>query len=365
MSNTRKYTPEVLNFLKDNYISQGAKFCADYLGPEFTEQSLHNACSRYGIKSRTTSVVNMNFCLQDFTNMSNPIIAYFLGLLWADGVVNFSFASLSNVIDDGKCFYETIKSVGRFVTYLHIPKNGIDKPQFIIKMGHTVIASYLMSMDYGIKSQTTPTKILSTIPDDLKNYFWLGVFDGDGNCYQHPRNRRQGKVCFAGSYEQDWSDLEQLLKSLGIRYKINKTINKKGQKSSTVTSFCLYEICKLENYFYKNYNNDGIGLKRKYDKFQLIKSNTGMKLKSKLGLTGVSKTVSGKFKMIIRINDEKFSGIFDNIESASTAYDIFLFESRGEYAKTNNPIEIYNEEFLNSEFAKSLKSKIKKAIPRS
>lgn len=362
--NKIKYTPDIVEFLRNNYVSKGVRYCQEILGEEFSILSIVNKCNALGIRSKRRNVFNKTFNINDFTNVTNPILVYYLGLLWADGSVNFSSARLQNVEEDARYFYDTIKSLGGFRTYLNIPKNGIDKDQFIVTMNHTEICEYLMSMDYGVKSLVSPTKILSTIPDNLKHLFWLGFFDGDGNCYQHPRNRRQGKTAFCGSYEQDWTDLEKLLQGLGIRYKIDRTINKKGQKGSTVTSYCLYEICKLEKYFYPDYENTKIGLFRKYEKFQLIKSNTGRKLESALNLAGVSKTVSGKFKMFIREKNEKYSGLFLTIEEAATAYDIFAVEFRGEYAKTNYPIRNYTIEYLLSLPAKTLKRQITKAIPR-
>lgn len=252
------YTEAEIQFLKENYPSKGGKYCSEYLNR--TMGSIHSHCILHKIK-RIKSFEGDSFNMNNVLPIKDKEIAYYLGFLWADGYLNNRSVRIEIVKNDGDILYNIIKSFGNFKTYTRLRK---DRTIPILSIGVYCIQFYkfLVENDYHIKSQTSPTKILSKIPKKLKPYFYRGWIDGDGCFYI---NGKCIQFSLAGSYDQDWSDFEILLKSLSIRYRIKKTITPKGHKSSIIRITSRYDIKLLCEYLYNN--NDKIYLERKYNKY--------------------------------------------------------------------------------------------------
>lgn len=252
------YTEEEIKFLMENYPSKGKKYCSEHLNR--TVASIQNCCYLNKIK-RIKSFEECSFNMNYVLPIKDKEIAYYLGFLWADGFIRDRGVQIEIQKHDGDILYNIIKSFGKFKTRTRLRKDRT-VPVLNISVFCNYFYKFLMENDYHIKSQVSPTKILSKISEELKPYFYRGWVDGDG-CFYIKAPCVQFKL--AGSYDQDWSEFESLLNRLNIRYKLKKTITKKGHKSSIIRITSRYDIKLLCEYLYKN--NDEIYLKRKYNKY--------------------------------------------------------------------------------------------------
>ena len=259
------YTEDIVKFISENYPKYGSDFCANYLGEPFNSKNIRLFCHRNKIKFKK-KYEGINFDIQDFLNISTPQIAYYLGLSWADASLDKKSYRLSLEVteDDGVNFYEMIKDIGMFTIYKRTRVNR--KPQMMISLNNKKICDYLESLGFREKSLISPSKLLKVIPIELHDFFWLGYFDGDG-CFYNKNLICQ--ACFSGSYNQDWSSLENYLINKNIRYKIKRFITKLGHKYSALRITSKHDIVKLGKYFYKN-ELTKLGLKRKYEKYLKI-----------------------------------------------------------------------------------------------
>lgn len=254
-------TNQDLEFLKENYPSKGAPFCSQKLNKSI--KSIYNICSRLKLKYEKPldeHRVHPNL----FYNIEDYRIAYFLGLLWADGSFSTNMATIEINQDDGSECYNFMKGLINFSTGERLRK-GRTKKVFRMSVCSKLIVDFLIENDYLNKSLASPNKILSKIPKNLKHYFWLGYSDGDG-CFYCKNTTFQYSL--TGAYEQDWTNFTQLLDDLKCRYKIKKNINKKGEKYSFVRITSRYDLIIIGNFLYQ----DKIALKRKYEKYLQAKN---------------------------------------------------------------------------------------------
>lgn len=222
------------------------------------------------------STEKINFQL--FTENFTPESVYILGLLWADGYVNkkTNAISLECVEDDICVFYSIFQQTGNFNLYHRNRKNR--KPQGIINCSSFNLSTFLKNNDYLNKSILSPMKILSLIPETLKNYFYRGWVDGDG-CFYYNKKLHLMEFVMSGQYEQDWSSLISLCEKLEINYKISNIKTKKGHKHSRFLIKKKQDIVKFGNYIYQGKT---FGLQRKYDRFLPMKENLENRQKKKI-----------------------------------------------------------------------------------
>jgi hypothetical protein len=262
----KKFTLEDDTIIRSYYPKYGAFHCAKELNFKFNENDIRGYCSRKKIQRMK------KFDLNSFKNVSSPQMAYFLGLLWADGYAhkNGTNINLEVVKDDGLIFYQIIKELGDFGVWERTRKNKT-RSMMSICINSTEITKYFFEMDYGQKSKVSPTKILKTIPEYLHRYFWLGFLDGDGCFYT---KLRLCQLSFSGALDQDWSELKNFLEKAGCKSGVTKTFPKEGKthKCSSLRLSSRFDIVKIGNILYQSIEQDGIGLPRKYNKYLEIKS---------------------------------------------------------------------------------------------
>jgi hypothetical protein len=201
-----------------------------------------------------------------FISCETKYHAYLLGFMWADGyllyekkrkemrveIVDEDMSDIKNVFDaTGKWYFITRHRKNR-------------KPQTTASGNNAKLCDYLHENDYNEKSTSSPTKIIKCVPKNFIKYFLRGWSDGDGCFYTNGRTRHFS-IC--GSYEQDWSILENIFKDNGIDYKIQRRTHKTG-KFSVIRVWNKNSLLNISKILYQDY--DGIGLKRKYDKCQEI-----------------------------------------------------------------------------------------------
>jgi hypothetical protein len=210
-----------------------------------------------------------------FTNIQTPEISYLLGLLWADGcIVNNNKLRqyriiLTNKEDDALIFKQVLDKIGywncsRKTDFSHnkIIKNI--KPQLCFSITNKPVVDFLVENGYKTKSWDSADKILSKIPENLQYYWFRGLFDGDGSLVIHYRS---DTLSISSGYEQNWRYLIILFKKLNIKYSIYRHFLPLGRASKIMIKR-RKDILKFCFYIYKNYENDKIGLSRKYNKFK-------------------------------------------------------------------------------------------------
>ena len=211
--------------------------------------------------------------MEDFYDIKSKDVSYFLGLLWADGHVskNNNMVNIECNSEDMLSFRKSLDSFGNWSFYNRKrERNKIEcKPLTNAYICDSLLKSFLVENDFLEKSIKSPTKILSKIPKELVKYFLLGIIDGDG-CFYF-RKGKSNQFYLSGTYNQDWSQIEILFKSIGVDIKKIKVKNKSKYSAIRVTN--VNDIKKIGDFIYSSIEKDNIGLKRKYEKYKLIVEN--------------------------------------------------------------------------------------------
>jgi hypothetical protein len=260
------YSAEEKKFIKLNYPSKGAKYCAERLNR--TVKGIGALAEKLKIRSLSRGE-RVNFT--QFANIKNETCAYILGLLWADGsiVKNYKYnytVKTSNVISDAEYFLSVFRKTGNwkyFVQNRELPRQNLG----------TVYSSgkdfwqFLMDNDYSSKHKSAD-KILSKIPKKYHAAWFLGLFDGDG-CLS--MSSRSCSFIISGPYDQDWTYVSNFLKSLNLNPKIYKYISKKVNSRGSRIQITGRKNCfKVLNFLYTH--SKGLGLKRKRDIFDKLEA---------------------------------------------------------------------------------------------
>lgn len=227
-------------------------------------------------------------------NIDDKYFCYFLGIMWADGYI-YSKGRTKNriditlVYDDLKDIEYIFDKIGYWKKYT---RNRIGyKLQLNFRAIDNTLYNFLKEHDYDKKSKISPNKILRKISEKNIKYFLKGFFDGDG-CFYYNKYTRQ--CVFTSSYDQNWMFLTKILNTLCVKNTSIKQISKSGCRSFLrITN---RDIIKFGNYLYDDV--DIIGLKRKYEKFLLIKESY-LKKTIKIGNNKKSISIGGRiFKSI-------------------------------------------------------------------
>lgn len=293
---SKRWSIDEINFLIENYSERGGRYCANSLKNRSIE--CVNVKARFlGLRintdikkirdaklekeyqdSRLNSDFNVN--VEKFLDIKTKEVAYFLGFLWADGHVKEAFESnrklrdisLKISTDDFLDIKKVLNSIGDWRIYDVKTKEGW-KNATDIRTRNIRLNNFLVENDYHIKSYSSANKIISKIPNELKHYFFRGLSDGDGCFYYSDKKYRMFKqFSITSNYNQDWTYMECIFNQIGLIYNVDKTITNKGHKYSRIR--LIGNNAKLfGDYIYKGMHEDFIGLKRKYNKYLLIKES--------------------------------------------------------------------------------------------
>lgn len=281
------WNDEDIQFLKSNYNEFGAIYCAEKLNknPKNVRQKASKLNLKVGkkqiSKSRSESLLNFQknksnndfkVNVEHFKDIKTKEIAYFLGYFWADGYVNKKKSnnhnraiSLNIAKEDADAIKPILDSIGDW-NYYHVDKRTEKhKDMTYISTCNYRISDFLTEHDFTEKSSVSADKIISKIPIELRPLFFRGLIDGDGYVRFDPKYYSR-LITITSTIEQDWSYMEDVMKSLNIKYAIYKHTGKKGAYS--IISVNGDNALKFGNYLYHSYEEDKIGLPRKYLKYK-------------------------------------------------------------------------------------------------
>lgn len=231
------WTEEEKQFLDKNYPLYGGKYCSIKLNRSVdtigTYARSRNLSAKNAIKHSELQNVDIN----KFLNISTTEIAYFLGFMWSDGYIRHYKAkngienykvSLEINKDDAESILSILKEICDFSIHKR-KREKTWKETYTFSKNNKNLYQFLEENDYVNKSNEEPTKILSKIPQHLKNYFWKGIIDGDGSTGLIGRG---AYFEVASTYNYNYTELDLWLKSIGTYGKVYRQISKKGHKSS-------------------------------------------------------------------------------------------------------------------------------------
>lgn len=267
-----------------------------------------------------------NVSLDFLVDFFNPMNAYILGYLWADGSLYSKTNTVSMEIKSEDFFFEDflIKN-GISTIYIRNRKrkeNSKKTSSFkSFQITGKKIYNFLREFDYETKSLTGDArKILSKIPDHLKHYWWRGYFDGDGCVFF---SSKQNVLNFSGNIQQPWDFINELFLKLEIQGKTREKKYPQGNSSEINVKYC-EGIQKFFKFIYPN--GFDFGLKRKFEIFLLIE-NRALNPKRK----------KPKYKGINFINQsQKWRAIFYSKNSKPKSLGLYKTEEEAYQALQNH-----------------------------
>ena len=280
----KKLNAEQLQWFIENYPELGGLECSTILHME--RATLNHIANEHGIKVlKTTKIRHIKdktikrreMKIENIKSLvfNSPEQVYTLGFLWGDGyLVNCSHISdtlyypeLMILSSDFSDISQTLESIGVWNCKKSLQHNG--KERIRARLGDSTMGYFLKMHNYDKKSIMAPTSILSVIPKHLHKYWLRGYIDADG-CFYVLERRSLNQFVLAGSYEQDWSEIENIFRHLNIGYKIHH-IKRHSGNYSRIQITNKHEIVKLGDFIYDNID---IGLKRKREKYYIIEKST-------------------------------------------------------------------------------------------
>lgn len=335
------YTKEIEDFLRENYPIHGGVYCADKLGPGFTAPNINNFCTRKKIR-RNKHSGGQKFDIEKFRKVDSEAMAYFLGLLWADGhITKTGYQVILGIVKtDGLEFLKIIEHLG-YLSHWEAKRNSGNRQDVLyIAINNKEINAYLRELEYDKKSIVGPTKVLLTIPEKFHRYFWLGFFDGDGGLVTGISK----SLNFTGAFDQDWTELISFLNSYGVSALKVQIKNKEGDYSRISIS-SKYDMIKICQILYKDFEKNSIGLRRKYLKFLELKERpAGWGESGYIGVYVNKGKRRTTYRVMLSGNGVRYSkGGFTDIVEAAIYYDQEVIKLRGNKSDTNFPKENYKD----------------------
>jgi hypothetical protein len=267
-----KVTKEQISFIKENYSTKGGRYCAESIG--LLKSTISSIANRLGIKvdenvmrkNMSKSIINID----DYKNVTDPNIAYILGLIWTDGCVIFSNNASKTPVIKHVCVLSDSFSSDLIFNALNWRNFKSENKKSIGK--NTMSTSWISSRDLGdyliennYRDKNKGTCIYNNFKS-LTSHFLRGVLDGDGciTISNAGKKYKQTAVYFSSSVDQDWTFLSDILDEICIKHKIRKMKDIRGESSQLCIhdSVSIYNLCE---FIYKS--SEGIRLERKYNKY--------------------------------------------------------------------------------------------------
>ncbi len=267
----RFFSKRELRWLKTNFPILGCLACSERLG--INKDSLLRRMNKMNIyvdrdilKERIAEQNYNNFIpkynLKDWINVKKPEIAYILGLLWADGYIQYkrSYAVRIHLVKED---FDKIIWIFDNVATWHKRKEKRSNLRHQIMLDVRIfgrdLVKYLISKDYHAKSYKSAQKILKTIPKHLKHYFFRGLFDGDGTI-----SKDEFRLKIFSGYNQDWNFMPKYFN------KYKWMVWNGGGSCAAVSN--KKDLLRFGEFIYKNADKDKMYLPRKYKRYLHLKN---------------------------------------------------------------------------------------------
>ncbi len=255
-----------ITYLKENYTN-GHIHCANLLNRSVA--SIKGKCNRLGLKlPKHTVMRNMShniLNIADYIDVTDPKIAYILGLIWTDGCVVYSNNnSKTPVVKHTAVYYDNFSNIFQDLnwrTFKSENNKSIGK--------NTMVTSWISSRELGdylilnnYRNKVLGTEIFKT-SHKLLAHFVRGLFDGDG-CFSMSNigtKYKQFHITFSSCYEQNWNFLTNILDNINVKYKHRLCVDNLGKSSqlNIIDSISIYNLCE---FMYED--SESIRLERKY-----------------------------------------------------------------------------------------------------
>lgn len=209
-----------------------------------------------------------------------PADIYLLGFLWADAHITSERVvkkkkehSIRLEINnkDGRNLKQLIMSTGLWNYSERKRKERAKHPLSLFAKNNKFFHSFLVNNGYDRRTRGAD-EILAIIPRHLHFMWFRGFFDGDGHVGVN-WDSSSFACSMSGEFNQNWRFLTRTLTELGINYSITRNTTKKGHQYSYVAILGGRQgVLEFASYLYgPNLIWDGLGLKRKFERFKQIK----------------------------------------------------------------------------------------------
>lgn len=211
-------------------------------------------------------------CTKEFCEAFGKEFAYMCGFIWADGYINKDGSiRVECVKEDIDKISPTFLTCFDWTTYCRTRPNR--RPQATLYLRNKKFYDWLCEKKYHLHSIESAKDAVNSFPKKLQKYWLRGLIDGDGCWYYHEK-RGLRQFSLAGSFDQEWDYFTNFLEEHNIKHSIQKTIGQiKSHKYSRVRVSGKENILTLGHYLYDTYNEDKIGLQRKFLKWKEIEKS--------------------------------------------------------------------------------------------
>ena len=241
-----KWSEDELNYLREFYPDNGAEFCAAHLNrgkrcvngktnkiglivnSDTVSRILKSAQHKYQ-DNRSNEDFGVN--IDQFLNIETKEVAYLLGFWWADAYIHFKRGEIRFEMADADMvdIKQIMDSIGKWKYYNRkLPSGKVLMTRAVTN--NKRLCDLLAEYDYNKKSRVSADKIISKIPNELKNYFFRDVVDGDG-CIWANEILNGVRISICSSYDYDWNFLNMLSSQLNINSHVFKAVSKNGSSS--------------------------------------------------------------------------------------------------------------------------------------
>lgn len=203
-----------------------------------------------------------------FEKLDNPVMAYLMGYLWADGSrhaehkgVYYTLA-IEVLYDDGVYLESLMRPLLPIRT--HSRERPGRRKQLTIQINSRALIKLLDECyRFDTKSVSSPTELLAAMSPDMRWLFLRGYLDGDGHI------GRSGHIEWCGDYTLTWDWLTTICQEVGVPYKVRRRAVRGSKFSSFIISKQQHGLTLLQR-IYASYPTDRLGLSRKHQRFREI-----------------------------------------------------------------------------------------------
>lgn len=256
-----------------NKKPEAVKLRASKLGLKLSKESCHIIRKAFSRRTNRDCILSSRIL-----NLVDPEVAYFLGLLWADGCCSPGryVIRLTCAVKDSSQYLKFLPSILQAPEWrksFQVPNNPKHVPIVTYQYNSRRFSNLLQQ--WGLHVDRKDISILfSRIPESLKCFFLLGLVDGDGcwaGNYKGPK-----RLSISASVDQDWTSLIKYFREDLLLNPTVKLCIKKGGASSELEFRRQSDIDKLGSFIYAHRSPEVynlIGLDRKYQKWLSISSS--------------------------------------------------------------------------------------------